>query len=637
MTHREPEDIEQLRLRVVLAFMLALLLVLGAALFHRQAMRGTLYEQSLRTQSLRTVRLPPVRGRIVDRNGVCLADSRPAPCLALYLEELRRPGRGQQRTIDAATNVLDRLGRVLGRAPEVGADALKRHVRTRLPLAMPVFRNLSDADLARLVESEAVLAQAQGRDDGEPDGERLPLAMGVDLAVEWVRHYPSNQLAAHLVGYVGRSDPAQSTNSEPFDYALAEWCGRTGVERRLDPELRGEPGHEVVRIDAAGYRFVRDRLAGPEARAEWRREPVAGRDVRLAVDVRVQAAAEAALEGATGAVVVLNPANGDVLALASRPTFDPNQFVPVLRADDWAALRGHPNRPLLNRAVAGVYAPGSVFKPVVSLAALEGGSATERTPFDCPGYYERGPFRLRCWLPVPGHGRIAMGKALEQSCNSYFAALGVQCGYGAVEEMARRVGLGRKTGIELDEEAPGLVPSPEWKRRRLHDDWRFGDTCNVSIGQGAVAVTPLQMALLAAAIANGGDLYRPRLVLGTRPPGAAEWLERPPERVAAMGWTAESLRVVRRGMYDVVMAPSGTGARARVPGVEMAGKTGTAEYGSKEAGRKHAWMIAYAPFDPPRYAIAMVLDDAESGGRSVAPRLRELVAALFGVAEGGAG
>jgi len=488
-----------------------------------------------------------------------------------------------------------------------------------------VFRNLSDADMARLVESEAVLAQAQGATPGEEAGERLPLATGVDLAVEWVRDYPSNLLASHMVGYVGRSDPAQATNSEPFDYALAEWAGRTGVERSFDPELRGEPGREVVRIDAAGYRFVRDRAAGPEARAEWRRESVAGQDVRLAADVHVQAAAEQALEGATGAVVVVDPANGDVLAMASAPGFDPNELAAGLAAEQWQALQSDPRKPLNPRAHWGLYAPGSAFKPVTALAALEAGRATPQLTFTCPGYFLLGRARFECWENRAGHGPQNLAQALQHSCNVYFFNLGLRCGPQAIHDMALQFGFGRLTGIDLGGEKAGLVPDDAWKRQHQHDGGRDGDTCNLSIGQGALLVTPLQMATFAMALANGGRLYQPRLVLEVRDAAGRPLRALAPRLVRTLAVAPAHLRLVREALRAVIESPTGTGRKAAVEGFPAAGKTGTAEHGAKGSGQKWTWMIAFAPYDHPRYALAMLVEEGVSGGSTVAPLVHDLL------------
>jgi penicillin-binding protein 2 len=350
--------------------------------------------------------------------------------------------------------------------------------------------------------------------------------------------------------------------------------------------------------------------------------------VVLALDGRIQALAERALRDVPGAIVVLDPSNGDVLALASSPAFNPNQFVPFLSQETWNRRNTDPAKPLLNRAVAEIYAPGSIFKPVTALAILTGGHIAPEQSFNCMGYFMIGTHPLKCWNPN-GHGPVSLRRAIEQSCNVYFAAAGLQCGYAAIEDLARQAGLGRRTGIDLDREVSGLVPGPEWKRKVWHDDWRPGDTCNVAIGQGALSVTPLQMAVVAAALANGGAVYRPRLVLGLRDRSGRFATNYPPVLVRTLAVSPEAMGLVRRGMHDVVMAPTGTGARARIVGVDMAGKTGTAEFGQKEERRKHGWMLLFAPFDRPRYAVAMVVDEAVSGGFTVAPRLHDLMESIF--------
>jgi len=286
-------------------------------------------------------------------------------------------------------------------------------------------------------------------------------------------------------------------------------------------------------------------------------------------------------------------------------------------------LNSSESHPMVNRAIQGTYPPGSDFKTIVALAALEGGTANANTRFHCPGYFQLGAARFHCWQK-DGHGVLALRKGIEQSCNAYFCQLGMQCGVDRIAQMARAVGLGKPTGIDLGSESSvevgGVLPDRAWKRRRLNEGWWPGDTCNLSIGQGALAVTPLQMALVTATLANGGSLYRPRMLLKTGQKG--EW-------VAKMGWSAESLRIVRGGMHDVIEAESGTGKRAKVEGVEMAGKTGTAEFGIKEERKKYTWMTVFAPFDAPRYAVAMVIEEGVSGGQTVAPRIGRLMTGIF--------
>ncbi len=592
------------RIRTILFLMLGAFALLIGTLLWLQVVRGHEYETSLRKQSMRRVRLAAARGRIVDRRDVCLADNQPCYCLALYLEEMRRPGKWSN-TVAEVSRTLQSLTRIVGRPPLVTEEDIWQHIRRRLPLPLVAWRSLDQAALARLAE------QPQ-----QPDG--------VDVFVEPVRHYPRNELAAHVMGYVGKADLADEAGEDGFQFYLPEMEGKVGIERVFNDVLAGEPGGRLLRIDASGFKHAEN----------IEREPRPGADVVLALDVRIQALAETALKDTAGAVVVIDPANGDVLALASSPGFNLNQFVPVLTTALWNESNEDPAKPLLNRAIAEVYAPGSVFKPLVAIAALESGRVTPETTFDCTGRFERGAFRMGCWN-LQGHGPVSMRRGIEQSCNVYFASAGLLCGYEAIEAVAQNAGLGRKTGIALDGEARGLVPGEVWKRRVMHDGWRFGDTCNVSIGQGPLTVTPLQMAVVAAALANGGTLYRPRLVVGVRDRDGSFRTNMPPVVVRHLGWSPATMAVVRGGMHDVVMAPAGTGKRARIEGVEMAGKTGTAEFGEKGSGKKHGWMLVFAPFDQPRYAAAMVVDEAVSGGLTVGPRMHELMDGIFHGTEAG--
>lgn len=586
------------RIRLILFIMLALLVLLGGMLFSLQVSRGGEFEESLHRQSMRRIRLPAPRGLILDRNGVSLADNQPCYCLAFYLEEMRKPGKWKYTVAEIQRRITE-LSLLLGRKPLITEDDIWLHIRRRLPLPLVAWRSLDPAALARLAEASCDMT-------------------GVDIYVEPARIYPQNELAAHLLGYVGKAELSDD-EAAGYQYTLPEMEGKMGLERKFDSVMAGEAGGRLVRIDASGFKHAE----------QVEQEPRAGASVVLAIDSRIQALAESAIRDVPGAVVVLDPGNGDVLALASSPTFNPNQFVPIIPKILWDQFNEDPNRPMLNKAVAEVYAPGSIFKPVTALAALNSGTVTAGMTVDCPGYYMIGKKSMKCWNPN-GHGRVDLRHAIEQSCNVYFATLGVKCGNEAISDLATLFGLGLKTGIELDREAPGLVPTPEWKTKAWHDDWRIGDTCNFSIGQGALAVTPLQMALMAATLANGGAVYRPRLVTGLRDWQGAALTNFPSVKVRQLPLAPAVMEAVRQGMHDVVMAPTGTGRRAGIPGVEMAGKTGTAEYGQKEDRKKHGWMIVFAPYDKPRYAVAMVVDDAVSGGLTVGPRVRELMLGIFG-------
>jgi len=595
MTLSDRLEGEMMRTRVALMAMLAAFAFLGAVLWRIQVFSTLEYGDSLDRQSIRLVRLPAARGAILERNGICLAHNRPSYNIAVYVEELRKPGR-MSNTVNEVERVIRRVGGIVGAKPEVTRGDILMHVKKRLPLPFLAWRDIDQKTLARWCESNVSLP-------------------AVDIYIEPVRSYPMGSLAAHVMGYVGRAAPGieAEEGEETYHYYLPEMAGSYGVEKTFNERLAGEAGKEAIRVDASGFKHETLKSS----------EPIPGRDVSLTLDFRLQRLVEEALGDERGAAVILDPRNGDVLAMASSPFFDPNRFGAGMSREEWAELHSSESHPMVNRAIQGTYAPGSVFKPIVVLAALESGTANENTRFNCPGYFQLGAVRFHCWQK-DGHGIIAMRKGIEQSCNAYFCQLGMQCGVDQIAQTAKAVGLGKPTGIDLGSEsgleAGGVLPDRAWKLKRLNEGWWPGDTCNLSIGQGALTATPLQMASVTATIANGGFLYRPRILLKPGQKG---------ELAARMGWSAGSLRIVRGGMHDVIEAESGTGKRAKVEGVEMAGKTGTADFGIKAERKKYTWMTVFAPFDAPRYAVAMVIEEGVSGGQTVAPRIGRLMTGIF--------
>ena len=599
---------ERLRLATLLAVFLGSLVYLAAALHQVQIVENPTHASDLDRHSIRRVRIPATRGRILDRHGAPLADSVPDYTLGIFVEEWRQRG-AWSNTVNAIDAYVDALAPVVGRPREITREAIERHILRRRPLALTAWTHLDPAALARLCESTNVLH-------------------GADIQVRADRIYPYGDAAAHVVGYVGRAQPERAptpeeADDEPedFDYYLSDLIGRGGVEKALDTELAGLPGGELVRIDAIGYKH-----AGAVGRA-----PVDGRDVVLSLDLAWQREAERLLEGWRGAAVVVDVATGELPVLASSPRFDLREFLPSLSPATWARLNANRDRPLVNRATQGVYPPGSTLKPFVALAALDAGVATRGRIIECGGAFHLGGDAppLRCGHRV-GHGPIDIETAIEQSCNVYFCQVGTDLGYEpALRDSLSLLGLGRRPAIEIPA-SPGLLPSSDWKRRVHRDSWRRGDTANLSIGQGFLLVTPLQMALATAAIANGGDVLRPRLVLAPRPAGDAGR-----EVAAHMPWRRTSLDIVRRGMWRVVNAPEGGGRHARLDGLEIAAKTGTAEYTAPDRSRrKHTWMIAYAPYRAPKYAMAIVIEDGESGGKTAAPLVRRIFAAMYGLDPG---
>ncbi|MCG2679628.1 MAG: penicillin-binding protein 2 [Kiritimatiellae bacterium] len=583
---------ERARLRRVWVAMMVSLALLALQLWRIQVGQGERYETSLEQQSIRRVQIPGPRGRIFDRHGVCLADNRPNYCVALYLEELRVAGK-RWVSVGDAWKLIQRVAAVIGLEPQLTRTKVESHLDNRKALPLIAWRRVDVPVLARLSEASIL----------------LPV---VDVMVDADRVYPQGASASHLLGYVGTVERGNEENG--YHSYWPDMVGKGGMEQRYDELLRGEPGGRLVRVDVSGFKH--DQIGF--------RDPVPGGDLVLTLDGAIQRSAEKAMADVVGAVVVIDPRNGDVLALASSPGFDPNTFSPSISVETWTRMLEDSRKPLFNRAISGRYAPGSIFKPLVALAALESGKANARGSFDCQGYYEIGGQRFSCYEGEI-HGRLDIRRALELSCNVFFYQLGLQCGLDPIYHLALAVGLGQQTGIDLDNETAGLLPGKAWKRIARGETWRDGDTCNLAIGQGALLVTPLQMAMVTATIANGGVVYQPRLVLSTRSRNSTEFQEVPPVRIRTLRWSSDHLALVKKGMRDVIQNPSGTGHLACLPDVIMAGKTGTAEYGRKGQGHCHGWMVLFAPYDQPRYAVAMVMDDAITGGVSIGPRMRQLM------------
>lgn len=567
------------RLRIVTGLMLAGFVYLAVALFDIQVSESAEYRSRQDGQSVRRVRLAATRGRILDRTGEVLADTVPSFCIAAYVEELRRPGKWIH-TIRHVDSVLDDVGTVMGLSRQSDTNQIAVHIRRRLPLPLIVWRDVGDDVVARWME---------GRSRDFP---------GIDIYIEPKRVYPHGTLAAHLLGYVQRGHPDQDPE-EQFHYYYPEMEGVQGVEKALNDSLEGVSGGRLLRVNAAGF------IHGVIGEVQ----PSPGHDVKLTLDIGIQQTAETALRDYVGACIVMDPGDGGIVAMASSPTFDPNFFAGRRDEAIWNDLLNNPDRPLINRALKRTYPPGSTFKPLIAITALEEDVAEPGRVFVCDGGFRLGDTVFRCWLRERGHGGIGMIKAFEQSCNPYFIQLGLECGYPRIFEEARRVGFGQKTGIPIGGEVSGNLPLPV-------KPWRLGDTCNLSIGQGDLLVTPIQMAVFVAAIANGGRVVVPRILMND--PIATESSDH-------TGWAADTLAVVRRGMYDVVQAETGTGKRARLEGVTMAGKTGTAEYGTRQNRKKYAWMTAYAPFDKPRYVVVVVLEDVIAGGVNAAPIVKAVM------------
>jgi len=582
-----------LRLRILAGVFLAWAGVIVVTLWYMQVVKGEEYMESAVRNRVRLVRIPAPRGLIRDRNGVVLADNRPS------FDLLANP-----MEIEHRDRLLGQLSKIL-RIPE-----------EQLAARLDLFRE-RPFEPVRLAADIGIAAATVLKEKG-------PELAGVEVRVSPVRHYPYGPAAVHLLGYVGQISPAELARLKDLGYRAQDDIGKMGVEEAYDGYLRGRSGVEQVQVNA---RLFRDRVLS-------RKDPVAGDDLFLTVDIRAQLILNDLLAGWKGAAVLLDPSTGDVLALVSHPSFDPNRLTRPVRRADAEEVFSRPDAPLLNRALAGEYPPGSPFKLVVALAGLESGIAGGETVYDCPGIFVLGRSSFRCWR-LEGHGPLNLQEAIKHSCNVYFYHLGLELGIDRIEEMGRRLGLGERSGIEIRGEGAGLLPGRLWKRERFERSWYPGDTVNISIGQGYLLVTPIQMAEIGSAIANRGKLFRPRLVSKIVSPDGLVTLEEETALRREIDLPPGAWEEVLAGMRRVVNEERGTGRLAAHPSIPIAGKTGTVQVGSPPEYGIHAWFLALAPADRPRLVLALLLEDAESGGQTAAPVAGEFFRRYLGSGEWG--
>jgi penicillin-binding protein 2 len=572
------------RLVVVGAVAALVVALLVSRLWYLQIMRGEENRRISESNRIRLTRLPAARGLVYDRFGELLVDNRPSFDVLLVPEDAR-----------------DRGATLAMLAEHLGEPVEELDRRLRAPSRRPPYAGVV---VERDLEWDDVVALETHQLD-------LP---GVSIQVQPRRAYPHGALASHLLGYVGEANDRELTDDprrRPGDV-----IGKGGLERVWDHELRGTAGGQQVEVDALGRR-VRVLEEVPD---------VPGDTLVLTLDRDLQETAERALGDLRGALVALDPRDGEILAMVSKPAYDPNLFARGILAAEWKALTTDPWHPLTNRATQGTFAPGSIFKVAVAAGLLAEDVVTPHNHVFCPGGTQFGNRWFRCWNRN-GHGSVDLNTGIMQSCDVYFYLMGQRLGIDRLAEYVRRFGLGFPTGVALPHEAAGIIPDTAWKRRRFDAPWYPGETLSVAIGQGYVTVTPLQMATMVATIANGGTRYRPQYVKRVEAPDGTVRREMVPEVLGFAAVGPEVLAQVRKGMEAVVMSERGTGKRARVPGVAVAGKTGTAQVvslseasgkGGKERTRDHAWFVAYAPADAPTIAVACLVEHAGGGGGAIA-------------------
>jgi penicillin-binding protein 2 len=570
--------------------MTALLLIV-CQLWYLQVLEGGRFQEASDKNRIRIRPIAAPRGILFDRKGLPLVDNRPAFTLSLIPRELERDPVKRDAT-------LGRLAALL-QIPFAELQEAVTRVSPDSILPVRVRRGLSMDDVARVEEWKL----------------ELP---GVIVEVEPQRAYPNSRFAAHLLGYVREANDEQLKQGR---YRRGDMVGQSGLERLLDEFLRGKDGGERIEVDAMGRQM----------RMIQSTEPHPGAQVVTTIDRRIQEAAEKAMEGHAGAVVVMDPRNGDVLAMVSTPAFEIDRFTGTIDRNAWLRVVQDPEHPLLNRTIQSQYAPGSVFKIVVAAAGLQEGTLAPTDNTYCNGQFRLGEWTFKDWKEG-GHGHVDLLGAMRHSCNIFFYEKGLKIGGPAIAKYANAFGLGAATQIDLPGEKLGLIPQPRLRRdKRVGGGWHAGETVNMSIGQGAVLVTPMQVARFMSAVANGGVLWKPRLVQRIeRPEKGVVWSDGGSVtghvELSPMVWA-----FLRQSLWSVVNE-NGTGVGARIAGLDVAGKTGTAQMIAKsraDKGQDHAWFASFAPAREPEAVVVVLVERGGKGGQVAAPIARKILSAIF--------
>jgi penicillin-binding protein 2 len=627
--------------------------ILLAGLWWVQVVSAREYQANLETQSFRTVRIPAVRGQIQDRNGIALAENQPTYNVSLYLEDLRKPfqreyarirpvriitnslpvwkewlgfsavetqyvrlKRDQSQSLTwaarhgVASNVVQQIAHRVQQPLEYDPATFRRHYDTRLALPYPIARNIDAQQIARFEEQSAGLP-------------------GVDLEIQSTRVYPFQTSAAHVLGHLQFDDTSRQGEEAFFSYRLPDFRGLVGIEGGFDQHLRGRAGAKSVLVNNLGFRQTENVWSPAEP----------GNNLVLTIDLHIQQAAERALQtlgrDTRGAVVVMDVHGGDLLALVSSPTFNPNHYVQGFAPAEWRRLNDTNLIIQINRATQGSYPPGSIFKTVIGMAALETGldhraihnvEADPRRPGRGIVYVGNSSFQ-----DTAPPGQYDFRRALKLSSNAYFITNGLRAGMGEIVRLGQRLHLGERTGLNTYQEVSGYFPSLQ---RVRSSQWYAGNTALVCIGQDPVQVTPLQMAVLASAIANGGKVLWPRLVDRIESQDAHS--DEPPVvfprgRVRNhLGVKPQTLQILREAMLADVDDPDGTGRSAAVAGMHVCGKTGTAQKKDARGNLQEyiTWFLSFAPYESPRYAVIVMVEGGASGGSTCAPVARDIYRAI---------
>ncbi len=572
---------------VCVIFVFALLFL---RLVYLQVIKGEEFRLKSEKNAVRLKSIKSSRGLIFDRNKRLIVDNRPSFNLKVMVEDA-----------GVVDDTLAKVSTFIQVPVNELKDSIKKAGRRAFYTPVTIKTDITRDQLA--------VVEAHKFD--------LP---GIHIDIEPTRHYIYEKTAAHLLGYLGQINGKELESGKYPNVRAGDSIGRYGIEKSFEPYLQGRRGGKQVEVDANG-RIIKVLKTV---------EPISGHDLNLTLDLDLQLTAEKLLEGKEGAVVAIDPNNGDVLVMASNPTFDQNDFIGGISSKKWKALMSNPGKPMINKTIQAEYPPASTYKILTSLAALEEKVIDEHSTFFCPGFYRFGRRRYQCWKRN-GHGEISVVNAIAQSCDVFFYQSGEKTGVDPLAQYANGSGLGRSTGIKLDHERRGLIPTSAWKKRRFKEAWQAGETLSISIGQGFNLVTPLQMAVFISAVGNGGTLHRPRLVKSIEDSDSNIVKSIEPEITGGLPASKETLSLVQKGLLEVIHGDRGTARQIRIKGINIAGKTGTAQVFSRKAGEKfdneklgrtlrdHAWFVCYAPAENPVIAISVIIEHGEHGSSTAAP------------------
>lgn len=565
-------------------------------LWHLQILNQEDYSSMSENNRLRFVPVAASRGAIMDRNGIILVSNRPSFSLAVIPQEVK----DEQALLTKLSSLL-------------GLDRAEMSERWQKNKGRAKFYPI-------------VLASSITRDQVDIIEENLLMLPGVEVEMKPVREYSSGDLAAHLLGYIGEISEDE-LNSEAFnEYNPGDYIGKIGIERVLDNELHGSDGGRQLEVDARGrvLRTISESY------------PTVGNSVVLTIDSVLQKQTESSFGDQAGAAVAMDVNSGEILAFVSNPSFDPSLFSGKLPLDKWKEYLDDKRHPLENKALTGQYPPGSTFKIITALAGLNGHYIDETTTITCTGSYNLGTSTFNCWNKK-GHGVTNLKKALRESCDVYFYQLGEKLGVDKIASAAEALKMGAPMGVELQNEKGGIIPTAAWKQKRFGKRWYRGETLPVAIGQGYVLMTTIQMASMIGTVANEGSVFRPHLVKRVVDSDGKELREIKPEIIGTAGFSKESYRLVKQGLSAVVNEAGGTGSMARIYGVKVAGKTGTSQVikmrdskrGTPYQFRDHALFVAFAPYEKPEIAVAVVIEHGEHGGAAAAPIAARILRTYF--------